>query len=166
MENISVFLKTTISILITLAIITSGMFLWSASQPVLQLANGQAAAQARELTEQQYSAYDNQLVSGSQIVTAYRRYATHEGLVLYVQFYKNGAYTNFGMRPDEVSSACRNFNYSSGQVTEGTSYNCYADEDDLTSSYSSYYISPQSRFRATLIKDANNTIQAIYFRSQ
>lgn len=168
MENIASFLKTTISILITLAIISSGLFLWGKTQPVVELANSQAAAQARELSEQQYSAFDNQLVSGSQILTAYRRYESQPGFCLYVQrpyvYGQDAYYREFSMNPSDEGS-CRNFDYSRGEFKEGTS-SSYVDEDNISTASDSYYISPQSRYRAMLIKDDNDRIAAIYFQAQ
>ncbi|WP_440961824.1 hypothetical protein ACN6KS_08930 [Paenibacillus nitricinens] len=165
MENIASFLKTTISILITLAIISSGLFLWGKTQPVVELANSQAAAQARELSEQQYSAFDNQIVSGSQILTAYRRYESQQGFCLYIEKpYANGqneAERRFSMNPNG-EGYCRAFDYSSGSFKEGPDTRG-VDVEELSEASGRYYISPQARFKAKLIKDKNERIAAIYF---
>ncbi|MBW7475212.1 hypothetical protein K0T92_10675 [Paenibacillus oenotherae] len=166
MENISGFLKMTISILITLAIITSGLFLWYQTQPIVDLATSQAAAQAAELKEQEFSAFDNQLVSGSQILTAYRRYWNHENFFLYVRTYNGGTATEFGMNPSGTSSSCRAFNYSSGRFEDTGTSSCYIDEDDVTYYSGTYYVPPQARFQSTIIRDDNDRIAAIYFREQ
>lgn len=170
MENIASFLKTTISILITLAIISAGLFLWGKTQPVVELANSQAAAQARELSEQQYAAFDNQLVSGSQILTAYRRYESEQNFCLYVErpyvYGQPDSNIYISMNPSG-DGYCRAFDYSGGRFKEGTEKD-YNKVDDKTISDASggFYISPQSRFRATLIKDHNKRIAAIYFRAK
>jgi hypothetical protein len=167
MENIASFLKTTISILITLAIISAGLFLWGKTQPVVQLANSQAAAQARELSEQQYSAFDNQLVSGSQILTAYRRYESQQNFCLYVERpYVNGQsedQKHISMNPSG-EGYCRAFDYSGERFKEETTYS--VDDEDISNASGSYYISPQSRYRAKLIKDDNERIAAIYFEAE
>ena len=169
MENIASFLKTTISILITLAIISSGLFLWGKTQPVVELANSQAAAQARELSEQQYSAFDNQLVSGSQILTAYRRYESQPGFCLYIQRpYVHGQdayYREISMNPSHKGS-CRNFDYSIGKFKEGTGSSREVNDKEISDASGSFYISPQSRYRARLIKDDNERIAAIYFQAE
>ncbi|MEK3673627.1 MULTISPECIES: hypothetical protein [unclassified Paenibacillus] len=169
MENIASFLKTTISILITLAIISSGLFLWGKTQPVVELANSQAAAQARALSEQQYSAFDNQLVSGSQILTAYRRYESQPGFCLYVQrpyvYGQDVSTREFSMNPSGEGS-CRNFNYSSGEFKEGTSISYTRTDEEISNASGPVYVSPQSRYRAKLIKDKNERIAAIYFQAQ
>ncbi|MRN53050.1 hypothetical protein [Paenibacillus monticola] len=165
MENIASFLKTTVSILITLAIISSGLFLWGKTQPVVELANSQAAAQARELSEQQYSAFDNQLVSGSQILTAYRRYESQQGFCLYIKrpYTIAEQYREFSMKPSGKGN-CRAFDYSSGKFKDGDA-SSYINEDDITYA-GDYYISPQSRYRAKLVKDNNDRIAAIYFKAE
>ncbi|MEK3963432.1 MULTISPECIES: hypothetical protein [Paenibacillus] len=164
MENIASFLKTTISILITLAIISSGLFLWGKTQPVVELANSQAAAQARELSEQQYSAFDNQIVSGSQILTAYRRYESQQGFCLYVEKpYANGqneVERRFSMNPSG-EGYCRAFDYSGAKFKEGSESG--VDEEEISNASGQYYISPQARYRARLIKDNNERIAAIFF---
>lgn len=170
MENIASFLKTTISILITLAIISAGLFLWGKTQPVVELANSQAAAQARELSEQQYSAFDNQLVSGSQILTAYRRYESEQNFCLYVErpdvYGQTDANRQISMNPSG-DGYCRAFDYSGGRFKEGTEKDYNKVDDRVISDASeTHYISPQSRFRATLIKDHNERIAAIYFRAK
>ncbi|OKP84630.1 hypothetical protein A3844_19265 [Paenibacillus helianthi] len=168
MENIASFLKTTISILITLAIISAGLFLWGKTQPVVELANSQAADQARELSEQQYSAFDNQIVSGSQILTAYRRYESQDGFCLYVeQPYTTAAkepYRKFTMNPSGKGS-CREFDYSGEKLKDNTD-NFDADEEEISDASGLYYISPQARYRAKLIKDKNERIAAIYFEAK
>ncbi|MEK4297105.1 hypothetical protein [Paenibacillus sp. FSL R5-0914] len=165
MENIASFLKTTISILITLAIISSGLFLWGKTQPVVELANSQAAAQARELSEQQYSAFDNQIVSGSQILTAYRRYESQQGFCLYIEKpYANGqneAERRFSMNPNG-EDYCRAFDYSGASFKEGAGSRG-VEEEEISNASGRYYISPQARYRAKLIKDKNERIAAIYF---
>lgn len=167
MENIASFLKTTISILITLAIISSGLFLWGKTQPVVELANSQAAAQARALSEQQYSAFDNQLVSGSQILTAYRRYESQPGFCLYIErpyvYGQAASDTQISMNPSG-EGYCREFDFTSGKFKEGTR-SSWTDED-ISNASGSVYISPQSRYRAKLIKDKNERIAAIYFQAQ
>ncbi|WP_019912145.1 hypothetical protein [Paenibacillus sp. HW567] len=170
MENIASFLKTTISILITLAIISAGLFLWGKTQPVVELANSQAAAQARELSEQQYSAFDNQIVSGSQILTAYRRYESQEGFYLYVQrpyvYGQDESNRKFGMNPNGKGSV-RAFDYSGGKFKDGTDTESNVrNDEDISDASGHYYISPQARYRAKLIKDNNDRIAAIYFDAE
>jgi len=165
MENIASFLKTTISILITLAIISAGIFLWNKTMPVLELANNQASIQAMELADQQYSAYDNQLVSGSQLNTAYRRYSNHDVFVLYVQKNNNGTRTNFGIRPSG-SGPCRDLDFTTGNLKTGTLATCSVDEEDIQSYSGTYYVPPQSKFKAILVRDLNDSVIGIYFKEQ
>ncbi|OXM15547.1 hypothetical protein [Paenibacillus herberti] len=163
MENIASFLKMTISLLITLAVITAGLFLWNKAQVVVELTNAQAISQAKELNEQQYAAFDNQLVSGSQILTAYRRYAGHSEFFLYVNA---GVSKQFGMVPGGDSSRCRNFNYWGGTLEDGTNSNCGVTEEDISDAGDSRYIPPQSRYRSQLVRDANDRVTAVFFDAE
>lgn len=159
MENIASFLKTAVSILLTLAIVSAGLLLWGKAQAVVDLANGEAAMQERELSDQQYSAFDGQIVSGSQIVTAYRRYETKESFCVYVsKNYNQGFSLKTG-----TSGSCRKLDYSSGRFGSGYESD-YTVIDQILNPYdSARYISPQSRFKAVLVRDDNKRVAGILF---
>jgi hypothetical protein len=159
MENIASFLKTAVSIMLTLAIISAGLLLWGKAQAVVDLANAQAVVQEREISEQQYSAFDGQIVSGSQILTAYRRYESNAVFCLYIQKDYNN---EFSLRAGG-SGSCRKYDYSRGELTSGDDTNTISVNYIQNISDTRYYISPQSRFRATLVRDANKRISAILF---
>ncbi|MNI85323.1 hypothetical protein D3C73_1423030 [compost metagenome] len=60
---------------------------------------------------------------------------------------------------------CRDFDYSGEKLKDTSSYND-VDEDEITNASDEYYISPQARYRAKLIKDKNERVAAIYFEGQ
>lgn len=164
MDNITKFLLWVFSIALTMSIITSGVLLWGNAQPIARKVNQQQLEQNRALIDSEFSAFDNQLVSGSQISTAYRKYATHDPFALYVQT-NNGSIRNFAMQPSESTWTCNNFNYSSGDLQAGT-IGCSVTEEMVEQYGTQYYIPPQARFRAKIVRDANDTIAAIYFKAQ
>lgn len=65
------------------------------------------------------------------------------------------------MNPSE-KGYCRAFDYSSGSFKEGPDSRGI-DVKELSEASGRYYISPQARFKAKLIKDKNERIAAIYF---
>jgi hypothetical protein len=162
MENISKFLYWTMGVLLTLAIISTGLLLWARAQPIGAAAQRQAEDQARMMSEAQFAAYDNQIVSGSQLVTAYRRYYSLNGFHLYVE--KNGGAVRFGMTPNGSGSTCPSIDFGTGTLSGGTMSNCGVTETTVTTSAATEYIPPQTRFRTTLVRDANHRVTGIYFK--
>lgn len=164
MDNITKFLQWTVGLLITLSIISAGILLWNKAMPISAAAQRQAEEQARLMYEAQFSAYDNQLVSGSQLLTAFRRYYNQEAFYLYVQTIR-GTTRQFGMTPASSggASSCPGFNYSTGQVTAGTA-SCSVTETSVTEVTNTHYVPPQARFRTTLVRDGNDRVVGIYFR--
>ncbi|CAH1207728.1 hypothetical protein PAECIP111893_02765 [Paenibacillus plantiphilus] len=168
MDNITKFLQWSVGLLITLAIISTGLLLWNKAQPIGSAAQQQAAEQARLMSEAQFAAYDNQVVSGSQLLTAYRRYYTLDAFHLYVQTSRGGT-QQFGMTPSApnggTGSNCPSFDYANGKINGGTT-TCSVKEADVTTVTHSYYVPPQARFRTTVVKDGNDRIAGIYFKMQ
>jgi len=143
----------------------AGVALWNKVVPIITTSNAQAAQQARAVADDEYSAYDNQITSGSQILTAYRRYSYHDVFYLYIQTNTNSWTLNFGMQPNESNSSCAGFDFSTGKLTTGTQ-SCNITLNQVTNNTSSYYIPPQARFRSTVLKDANDRVTGIYFMAQ
>jgi hypothetical protein len=165
MQNILVFLKNSVGLIITVVIITAGLILWSKAEPIVDMTNRQAAMQAEFMQNEIYSAYDNQIVSGSQIITAYRRYSMQDAFYLYIQTNNGGTIRNFGMQPNGSTQPCPNFDYNNGALASGST-TCNITIDQIQDNASVYYISPQSRFSAKLIKDANKRVTAIFFKQK
>ncbi|WP_159887531.1 hypothetical protein [Paenibacillus puerhi] len=162
MENISKFLYWTVGILITLAMISAGLILWNNAKPIGAAAQRQAAEQARLMYEAQFAAYDSQLVSGSQLVTAYRRFYSLDAFHLYVEM--NSGAIQFGMTPNGDNTACPAIDYHTGKLNGSTMPSCNVTDANITNTSSGHYVAPQRRFRSTLVKDANNRVTGIFFK--
>lgn len=166
MSQIAGWLKWTISILITIAAISAGMMLWNKALIIRDEADDQVKRQSKAIAETQYSAFDNTLVSGSQILTAYRRYENKDVFSLYIQIQKSGSVQNFGMQPKGSNlSPCRNFDFNSGKLSNGQS-TCNVSEEQVTNVNDVHYIPPQARFRSLVIRDENDRISGLFFKSQ
>lgn len=168
MDNITKFLQWSIGLLITLSIISMGLLLWNKAKPIGDAAQRQAAEQAKLMSEAQFTAYDNQLLSGSQLLTAYRRYYMLDAFHIYVQTNRSGI-RQFGMTPGAPSggagSSCPSFSYSTGKLSSGTT-TCSITEDHITDVSGTNYVPPQAKFRTTLVRDGNDRIAGIYFKMQ
>ncbi|MEK5061040.1 hypothetical protein BK126_26350 [Paenibacillus sp. FSL H7-0326] len=163
MSNVNRFLIWSIELVLTLNIISYGILLWNTTIPLRDSVSLQMVEHNQAIYDSKYAAYDYQDVSGSQILTAYRKYQNEPIFNLFVQTRHNGL-RNFAVEPNHLTNTCSNFDYSSGALASGTT-NCNIDELDLKQFGGSYYIPPQQRFSSTLIRDANNTVLGIYFKA-
>ncbi|WP_152392581.1 hypothetical protein [Paenibacillus guangzhouensis] len=162
MENLQTYLKWVIGLLFTLVIIGAGIMIWNQTQPMMQMANRQAAEQAQAIADDEYSAYDYQLVSGSQVLTAVRRYAMKEVFYIYVKTNTS----EFGVRLSDAATTCPKFDYSSGTIDTSGITGCYTTTKEMMEISDTDYVPPQARFRSTLLRDGNDRITGIYFRQQ
>lgn len=165
MDNITKFLLWVVGVAMTMAIISMGVGLWNNARPIAETVNRQQLEQSRAIIDSEFSAFDNQLVSGSQISTAYRKYAAQDPFALYIQTKDGGTTRNFAMQPSETTFTCSNFNYNSGELMSGT-IGCSVTEEMVEEYGSQYYIPPQASYRSKVIRDANDRITAIFFKAQ
>lgn len=163
--NTNKYISWTSGLLITGMIITAGILLFNKSTPVLNAANDQSATQAQMAIANKYVAFDNQLVSGSQVLTAYRQFQNEDIFYIYVQTNINHTVQNFGMTPSGMNTNGPNFNFTTGQFTSGT-MNCSTTQVQVTDITNPNYIPPQARFRSTLLLDENKLVTGIYFKMQ
>lgn len=161
MNNITTFLIWVVGILMTLTIIGFGIYWYNQSLVIGESVNRQQVEQSQFIIDGEYAAYDNQLVSGSQILTGYRRYSMQSPFYIYVQSGSN----SFAAEPSKSTGQCSNFDYSTGKINSGTS-SCSVDDVQMQDISSSYYIPPQSRYKSTIVRDDNRRITAIYFKAQ
>lgn len=165
MENIPKWVFIAVGMLITMLIIGFGIRGYYQTVPLAQSVNERAAVQAKLSEETKYSAYDFQDVSGSQIETAYRQFYNENPFTLYVQTNFNGVTKNFAMNPSEMGTSCRSFDFSAGVLTSGTLTNLVTEEQ-IEDENSSYYIPPQTRFKAVKVRDENGRVAALFFKQE
>ncbi|RUT39526.1 hypothetical protein EJP82_25950 [Paenibacillus anaericanus] len=161
MENLQTYLKWVIGLLFTLVIIAAGIMIWNQTQPMLQMANRQAVEQAQAIADDEFSAYDYQLVSGSQVLTAVRRYAMKDVFYIYVKTTKS----EFIVKPSGTTTSCPRFDYTNGSIVTGTT-SCNITTRQMMDINDTNYVPPQGRFRSTLLRDDNDRITGIYFKQQ
>ncbi|NEZ44391.1 hypothetical protein [Paenibacillus alvei] len=167
MEQITGWIKWTVSVLLVVAAISAGMMLWNKAVIIQNVADDSARRQSKAIVETQYSAFDNTFVSGSQILTALRRYENKDIFSLYVQIQKPGvSVQNFGMQPKGSNLApCRSFDFNTGKLSNGQSA-CNISEEQVTDVNDIHYIPPQGRFKSSIVRDENDRITGLFFKSQ
>jgi len=152
MGNIEKFLYWSIGLLVTLAIISTGILLWNTTKPIMTAANREAADQARQISDAQFAAFDNQIVSGANVITAYRKYSGKQAFYLRID---NDA-SEFGVSLNGGETQC--------QATNPSGFDCYVSlEDILDISDAAHYVPPQAKFDARLLRDANERVYGIRF---
>jgi hypothetical protein len=166
LENTGRFWLWAIELLITANIISFGMLMYGMTVPLQESASRQLQEQNRTIAESQYSAFDYQKVSGSQILTAYRKFSTEDDFYLYVSTKQGGATVkNFAVEPPNRTNSCANFNYGTGAITTGTTA-CTVNDKNMQEFGNAYYVPPQESFRAQLVRDGNDRVRGIYFRTE
>lgn len=135
----------------TLAFIGVVVAIFVLSMDGAKTGTNDAQAMTTELSEQRFMIYDNNEVSGSQVVGALRKYETQakdQKLAIYVETGRNaGAGTWYYSQ------------FDGGQVTESS----VKSIKNATSPTDISYINPSGRFMANIERDANGALRAIRF---
>lgn len=146
MENGVKALMIAATVLITIAIISLGVIVFQSGQEAASQAQKGFSDIQQDMTAVQYAAYDQKLISGSQVINAIRKYSTNAQFGVQVKTGKNPTGTWYG----KIVSA-------TGAVSgNGTT--------DLTPVYDdshANYINPVGRFQSSLVYDSNRVVRAI-----
>jgi hypothetical protein len=154
-----------IDLLIFLSVISSGLLVKSAVDPIATVISQQSQQRAVALEESQYSPYDSHIVSGSSLTTAVDRYSNNPAFYVYVQKI-SPATSNFGIVEGGIGTSCPSFNYTTGKLSYSSTTTCAVTSSNLSDSAHSSYVLPQARFKSTLVKDNNQRVVGIYFQEQ
>ncbi|SPU40648.1 Uncharacterised protein [Lysinibacillus capsici] len=142
------------SLLITIAAIYIGINSYVPAADAAKTSQTEFSTLATEVKEQKYMAYDNQIVSGSIVINALRKFqkdAESQQIALYVETGKNGK--NAG------TWYFSTFDKSSSTVTlSGTS-----DLSLTTKATDANYVNPSGLFDTVIERDKNNVVRALRF---
>lgn len=152
-----------IGVIFTLAILAWGFGLFDIGKVIFGSVESNYQQQARLTVDAQYSAYDGQTVSGSNVLTAMRRYSNKQQFYVYIVGSSGASMIG---NPSNSSTTCRQVDYTTSKVTGTTVNNCdvtlYRMEDETSGSF----IPPQSNFKSTLVRDMSNNVVGLLFKQQ
>ncbi|MGF9975484.1 hypothetical protein [Viridibacillus arvi] len=146
-------LKLGAGLLLTLAIISLCVVVYSASTDPAKSSTSDFNGMASELKDQKYLSYDNTTVSGSQVINAIRRFSSE------------GKAGNLGV---QVVTGQGNSSWYFNSVSEnGDSVTTStSDISKLSDSVSPQYVNPSGTFDSIVVRDSNQVIRAIKFTQQ
>ena len=155
--NIQKALWLGVSILLFVAVVMIGMSFFFSGQEMASEGAEALDETSRELSNAQYSMYDNKEVSGSDVISSINKYKQRSGDIQVIVTNNSGTTTSY------VSSGSA----SSGTLSEvalGTINTSIQNAQDK--SQTSLYINPYGEFYATLIYDVNDQVRGINFQQQ
>lgn len=148
--TVSTALKFGAALFLVLAIIGIAVNVFSPATEAAKVATTDFSSTTTELKDQKYLVYDNTTISGSQVVNALRKFKA-EGeagnIAVQVSTGSNGTKWYYG-------------SFDNDTVTVQKTYTT----DNVNNSTSNEYINPSGMFTATVKRDSNSVIRAIYFK--
>lgn len=158
--NITKALWLGVGILFFVVVVSSGLFLLNQGQDMVNAQSEQIAKSERALNDSKYSAFDNEVVSGSMVLNLMKEHQDRGGLFL-IQ-----VTTNKSTNVQYLSTGTISTDYLVGTLTEqtmATIKNAIKNAKDETHNN---YISPIGSFYAQVAKDANGHIRAVVVQQQ
>jgi hypothetical protein len=154
MTNVVKAILIAASIFFTLAIVSIGVIVVTTGQDSVKQATSEISGIQSELADQTFLIYENNTISGSQVLNTLRKYKDREYFGIYVETGKN---------------AVGNGTWYFYNVSDYDSISKSGATDDLTNTTnesSAHYINPSGQFNSSLIYDSNNVIRGIRFIQQ
>ncbi|MEW4372908.1 ABC transporter permease [Paenibacillus kandeliae] len=151
-ENASKGLSLTATIFLTIGLITIAVSIYFIAVAGTKTAQDDMSGLTNTLQQSKFSAYDNSIVSGSQIINVVRQYMKQDAFGVTVTTGK-GSTTTYGNA----------FDATTGEVTS-TSKN-----EDLTNAQSQSeagYINPSGRFLSKVVTDKNGVVRGLIFQQR
>lgn len=154
------YIAMVIEVIMLLGVIGAGVSIYNQTKPVSAYTAEKARVQAEMQELAEYSPYDGHTVSGSSLITAMRRYALKQSFYIYV---KQSASNMFIANPTNGSTTTLDFNFTTGQLRTTTTSSANITLSQMLTEGSTYYISPQDSYAATVVRDSNRRVTGIYF---
>ena len=149
MGSASTALKWVAGILMTIVLITVVLMVFKPAQDAGKESAKDARAIVKELQEQTFAPYDNNEVSGSEVMGALRKYETQgkeQTIAIYVETGRNGGTWYYSQ-------------FTGDNVVASTTNSL----EKAVKSTDNQYINPSGRFAATIEKDSNGVTRAVKF---
>ncbi len=148
-ENASKGLSLTATIFLTIGLITIAVSIYFIAVAGTKTAQDDMSGLTNTLQQSKFSAYDNSIVSGSQIINVIRQYMKQDAF---------GVKVTTGKKSTKIYGDT--FDEKTGEVSKGTKND---DLDDAQDQSSADYINPSGRFTSKVITDSNGVVRGIVF---
>ncbi len=154
-SNITKALWLGVGILFFVVVVSLGLFLLNQGQDMVNAQSENISQSEKALNEAKYSAFDNETVSGSQVLNLIKEHQDKSGLFMVQVTTLKSTATQY------VSSGSISTEYIVGTLTGVTVANTKAAIKLAKTETDTKYISPVAQFYAQVAKDANGQIRAV-----
>ncbi len=155
MENSLKMLMIGAAVVITLAVITSGFFILRQGQGILKNSAEKISEISSDIEETEFTMYEDQEVSGSEVVNMVRKY-DEKRMGVYVETGKDSSGEWYINNISGVNSG----DYIGEITTGGESISTMIDENN------NEYVNPNGRFLGKVVRNENDSIIGLYFVQQ
>lgn len=159
MKTAMKFITDSIGLFMSLFIISASITVFLIVKPVHEYVAEKGKTQVILQQMAEFSPYDNHPVSGSNVLTAMRRYSSTDYVAIYV---RNGAGNTFIANPSGSTAGCYVIDYNTGKITSSRTV-ATVTAAQMSNESSPYYVAYQSKYQATLVIDKNKVVVGVYF---
>jgi len=154
-QNIQKALWLGVSIMMFVAIVSTGLFLFNKGKAVAEEGGGQLDVVSEQLAMSKFNSYDNEIVSGSMMINTIKEYKNKGGEFIII------VGTNYPTTTQYISTGIVSSHIVSGTLSGKALTTTNTDIQALNNDTSSTYINPHAEFMAQLIYDANGVVKGI-----
>jgi len=154
-QNIQKALWLGVSIMMFVAIVSTGLFLFNKGKTVAEAGGEKLDNVSEQLSMVEYAAYDNEVIQGDLLAnTIKQRKSTDAEFIVIVT-------TSYPSTTQYISSGTVSSGLLSGTLSTKTKAQQDTDLQRLKDETSATYINPHAKFMAQLIYDSNDVVRGI-----
>ena len=154
-QNIQKALWLGVGIMMFVAIVSTGLFLFNKGKTVAEVGGGQLDTVSEQLAMSKFNSFDNEVVSGSMVINTIKEYKNEGGEFIIV------VTTSYPSTTQYISTGSISSNTLTGTLTAKTRAATDTDIQNLNNDTTSTYINPHAEFMAQLIYDNNDVVKGI-----
>lgn len=154
-QNIQKALWLGVGIMMFVAIVSTGLFLFNKGKTVAEVGGGQLDTVSEQLAMSKFNSFDNEVVSGSMVINTIKEYKNEGGEFIIV------VTTSYPSTTQYISTGSISSNTLTGSLTGKSRTATDTDIQNLNNDTTSTYVNPHAEFMAQLIYDNNDVVKGI-----
>jgi hypothetical protein len=154
-QNIQKALWLGVSIMMFVAIVSTGLFLFNKGKTVADAGGEQLDNVSEQLSMVEYTAFDNEVIKGDLLANTIKQRKSTEGEFIIV------VTTSYPSTIQYISTGTVASGSLTGSLTAKTRAQQDSDLQNLKNETSASYINPHGKFMAQLIYDSNDVVRGI-----
>lgn len=154
-QNIQKALWLGVSIMMFVAIVSTGLFLFNKGKTVAEAGGEKLDNVSEQLSMVEYAAFDNEVVQGDLLANTIKQRKSTDGEFIVI------VTTSYPSTTQYISTGSVSSGTLTGTLTAKTKAQQDTDLQHLKDETASTYINPHAKFMAQLIYDANDVVRGI-----